>query len=538
MIFQNTLRANLAIIIVLMGVAGLLLALVTGDIYKKLVLDSQRTNMYSLLEYKTIEEIEELSEVVNDLGLSLQTHSGFRAAFKAHDVAALTNRLNNQFRQYFVTAGILDLENLFVFDREFNFITGSHNGLAYQRKGELPCLQVLQYAKQRKGTNRLRVLNDICMHEKTPLHISVIPVGGLAPQGFLVVLSRLIHTFSNIENDINMPLRIFMSGGEVLYESRQWSEQYSHEDNLEADYSLKAKNGKEIVTLRILDDMKLLKQKLATAQTRLILIASSITVIAMLIAFLILNRSVLLPMKTLLTQLKLIQSDRKQLGKQIEVRGNNDIRQLAKGFNDVSQELGELYQSLAKMAFTDPLTRLYNRAWFHEQLNKCINMGFRHNNPFTVLVMDLNKFKPINDNYGHHVGDQILEEVSRRMQNVLRGEDILARLYDEQDDNLNDEVIARMGGDEFAVLLPMIGSVADVEVVVKKLIHAIEQSIEIDENCFNIGMSIGIAMYPQQGDDGDLLLRLADEAMYQAKKKGGGYAFSQVKATDIHILEH
>lgn len=529
--------SNQAVIIALMGIAGLLMALVTGEIYKHLALDNQRANMYNLLEYKTNEEIEELSEVVNELGLSIQHHPGFRAAFNKRDRAAISDQLNNQFNQYFVTAGIIDLEKLLVFDMQFNFIAGSSNGASYNNASTLACTEFLERAKLRTGADKLRVLSDVCTDQKTPLYVAIIPVGGLVPKGYIMLTSQLMHTFKDIEEDLSMPLRVVTKHNNILYNSDKWPDQYEQKETLEAEFILREKTGREVARIKMLDHMVMLKKRLDSARMQLILFASGITAIAMIIAFLLMNHSVLSPMKTLLTQLQLIRKDRKYLGKRIHINGNTEIVQLAEGFNDMSEELGELYHSLEKMAFTDPLTSLYNRAWFHESLLKCIKMSTRHDNPFAVFIMDLNKFKPINDNYGHHIGDLILEKVSMRMQEVLRGEDTLARLTNHKNNEFNDEIIARIGGDEFAVLLPMVDNVASIEAVAKKLLHAIERPIQINDTIFKVGMSIGIAMYPQQGVDGNLLLRRADEAMYLAKNNGTGYEFSQSVTGDLHVIQ-
>ena len=126
-----------------------------------------------------------------------------------------------------------------------------------------------------------------------------------------------------------------------------------------------------------------------------------------------------------------------------------------------------------------------------------------------VAMMDLDRFKDVNDSLGHHAGDALLVEIGQRLRGILRSSD----------------TVARLGGDEFGVLISKPRSERDVVVVIEKIRAALEQPVTIDGLGLPAEASIGIAMFPQHGEDVDTLLRHADVAMYGAKEEKGGYAF-------------
>lgn len=136
-----------------------------------------------------------------------------------------------------------------------------------------------------------------------------------------------------------------------------------------------------------------------------------------------------------------------------------------------------------------------------------------------VLFIDLDGFKQVNDNHGHDVGDTLLVSVAKRICSVLRSED----------------TTARQGGDEFIVTLPNIKQIAGAELVAKKLLAAISEAYQIDGREICIGASIGIALFPEDGADTEVLLKHSDIAMYAAKTAGSGvYRFfkAEMQAVD------
>jgi diguanylate cyclase (GGDEF)-like protein len=156
---------------------------------------------------------------------------------------------------------------------------------------------------------------------------------------------------------------------------------------------------------------------------------------------------------------------------------------------------------ITHMALHDALTGLPNRALWHDRLSQTIQEAGREQAQFALLYLDLNLFKPVNDQHGHAVGDALLKQVAQRLQGCVRLSDTLARL----------------GGDEFTVLLRNIKSRSDVLLVVKQIEEAIAVPYEIQALTIQISIAVGMAIYPADGATADALMRGADEALYVQK---------------------
>jgi diguanylate cyclase (GGDEF)-like protein/PAS domain S-box-containing protein len=170
-------------------------------------------------------------------------------------------------------------------------------------------------------------------------------------------------------------------------------------------------------------------------------------------------------------------------------------------------------EALAHQALYDVLTDLPNRTLLHDRLGQAIRGAERSGDSAALLVMDLDRFKEVNDTFGHYYGDALLRQVGERLQAALRGGDTLARL----------------GGDEFAVVLEVADRVGAVDVA-DRLLRALDVPFAVEGHNLSVGASIGIALFPDHAGDADTLLRRADVAMYVAKRSGNGhalYAFDQ-----------
>jgi len=162
-------------------------------------------------------------------------------------------------------------------------------------------------------------------------------------------------------------------------------------------------------------------------------------------------------------------------------------------------------EMLSYQACHDLLTQLGNRNLFNEQLYKAIARSQRYGNQLGVIFIDLDRFKNINDTLGHDIGDRFLQEVAIKMKNCLRSAD----------------VIARWGGDEFTILLSEIKHPQDTSIVAKRILNSLKQPIIISEYQLYCHLSMGIAIYPQDGTTPEILLKNADIALYRSKDSGG-----------------
>ncbi len=192
-------------------------------------------------------------------------------------------------------------------------------------------------------------------------------------------------------------------------------------------------------------------------------------------------------------------------------------------FADITQ-IKNQQRSLEQMAHYDALTLLPNRTLFVDRFNQAIAHADRTKSSLAICFIDLDHFKPINDNYGHHVGDQILVEVADRIKSKLRKGD----------------TVSRQGGDEFTLLLSDISSFTDCEDILKRIHHSLAQPFMLAGIFHAITASTGVTLYPLEHGDLDTLIRHADQAMYQVKLSGGnGYRlFNREKDQQIIKKQH
>jgi diguanylate cyclase (GGDEF)-like protein/PAS domain S-box-containing protein len=162
-------------------------------------------------------------------------------------------------------------------------------------------------------------------------------------------------------------------------------------------------------------------------------------------------------------------------------------------------------ERMQKMAHFDQLTGLPNRALFNDRLRHSLAQARRDNTCIALMLIDLDKFKPVNDEYGHQVGDLLLMEVAKRMLECVRRET---------------DTVARLGGDEFVVILPEIEKTQDAIAVAEKIRQALNQNFQIGERLIAISSCSGVAIFPEHGSDETALLKNADAAMYRAKENG------------------
>jgi diguanylate cyclase (GGDEF)-like protein len=163
---------------------------------------------------------------------------------------------------------------------------------------------------------------------------------------------------------------------------------------------------------------------------------------------------------------------------------------------------------ITDLANQDPLTGLPNRALLRDRLEQAIKASRRSGETPTLLVMDLDRFHEVNKTLGHNIGDLLLQQVSQRLLTVVMRES---------------DTVARLGGDEFAILLPAADGEGGI-VIARKLLDALEQTILLDGHELIVGASIGIAVFPEHGDEANSLMRRADTAMYAAKRSNSGFA--------------
>jgi len=180
---------------------------------------------------------------------------------------------------------------------------------------------------------------------------------------------------------------------------------------------------------------------------------------------------------------------------------------------DAQKQLQIQKDMLYHQAHYDNLTGLANRVLLNDRLNQAILRAKRNSTKIALFYIDLDKFKSINDTFGHDVGDKVLKAVSEMMLSKMRQEDTLARV----------------GGDEFNIIIENIQDYNDVKALANKVLHSVEEPIYIENKKFEVSASIGVSIYPDDGENISTLLKYSDIAMYKAKKSTENISYYNIK---------
>ena len=179
------------------------------------------------------------------------------------------------------------------------------------------------------------------------------------------------------------------------------------------------------------------------------------------------------------------------------------------------EALAEQEQTSRHAAVHDPLTGLPNRVLFNDRLEHGLAQARRHGWSLAVMFIDLNDFKKINDTYGHDAGDTVLKTIASRLTQRVR----------------DDDTVSRHGGDEFLYLLTAVNDEDDLPAIAEKIIASIQEPCSVNVGDVSVhsstGASVGIAIFPKNGNTAEILIQKADKAMYQAKTSKSRYAFAQ-----------
>lgn len=521
--FRNGLSITtiLAIILSCLGLLSLFFALFSGIVHQQHAYNNQRQAMSELIRIKVDDVMEQLNSIERQVGLALQSEYKFREAFNQNDQEKMRNILFNEFHRYFTTTGKIKLEKLAVYDKNLNLFAEQNHEQSVLPKDKVGCSQILDIARERKGVNRLKMISQLCHFQERGYHTTIIPIGGIKLIGYLFITTDPVYNLKIIENALAMPIAIKASGNKFIYYSKNWQDM-NDEEVITAAFQIKSNNNERILEILAKDHVVPLFKKIPNTSFLVMIIVSVITLLSIAIATLILRKTTINPLKKLTRYLNNVAEDKTHLGEAISVGGIREIQELSKSFNLMSEELKSLYESLENMAFTDELTNLPNRIFFQNHLREIINYHKTIEHPFALLIMDMDKFKAINDTLGHQIGDKLLNGVGQRLQALLRGSDIVARL----------------GGDEFAAIITLKRAQdheKPVTVVVNKIRDVMLEPFIVDEHALLANMSIGVAFFPENSQNSNDLMRKADVAMYHAKNTHSSFCFYSIKHDEYSV---
>lgn len=485
------LRTSLGLTVIIMGLFTISLVFFSVETYRQLSIENQRSTLVDLVGIKVDDLLARLEDNAAQLGLEIQHDKHFRKAYKNKEWSRLRNLLNNRFHQYFVTAGILKLENIQVLDQDFMLVSeASTGGLTSHHASSCPGAS--SELSLRTGINRLQPFSKICIDGYLPYMTVTVPIG-LRPDGYVMVVTDPSHDLKQLETELGMPLKLSYINGDTNFISSSWNTPDTDTHSLAVDYPLLSESGQHVITASLLVDVEAFFAELGQTRNMIMLVVGIATFLTVLLVRLLSEKLILNPLHSLCTNLRTGSEGRKRLEKQ---SGHGVISEFA--------ELKELYNVLDDLAMTDPLTGLVNRTHFEQRLTSLNSHIEDPNVQHVACFMDLDRFKIINDTCGHAAGDNLLQQIGELFKGKVRGNDL----------------VARIGGDEFAILLENCPA-ATGQAIAENIRKAIETyCFTWDGKPFHIGVSIGVVPFTPGSSSLSDIMNAADTACYSAKDKG------------------
>ena len=533
-----------SLVVILLSLLSMGLVMVAWNVYSKFMLENQERAVGEQVARESTLLLKNVESIAEYVGMYTQHQPAFRRAFHNRNTSALTAALDEQFHQYQVSIGNLKLVQSYVYDAKFQLLASSSQRMVGSEVGSTLCYDAIEIAAKREAGDQLKILSGICRLESGRYSTMILPVGGLRHEGYLQLVYDPYYALLSLEKNLAKPLAITTVKEEVIYRSPFWRVTDNNHEVVVAGVWLRDINGAPVSEVQIQQDLRDLMGRSVDARNRLLLFAGGFTLLVLVLALWALQVSMIKPIRELINQLNLVRQGRHHLSSPLSLTGNAEVRELVQVFNNMSADLARLYDEYEEAAFIDQLTSLPNRTLFLDRLRQMILASERKGERFGIMLLDLDGFKEINDALGHQVGDKLLQKIAQRLKRTIRASSTIARVVNEPigDEYTSEAVrfseltLARLGGDEFAILLPSLKDVDGAISVAKRIASALEPHAEIDGNSIVVAGTLGIAMFPEHGEDAEELLRRADIAMYVAKHIQSDFSVYDV-AYDTHSVK-
>lgn len=501
------------------------LILVAWQLFRGAALETQRQSLNESLQRESNRILDELGETSEAILHRIRASADFLQALQSQDFNGLEDVLNNKFQQYQESSDHVKLVQLYVYNKDYEVLSWSKKGPSPRNQFGLICQEILDQAKQHQVQNYNIGVSGLCQWRERAYFSLIMPVDENQSDGFLILIADPLQTMVLLEQYLHLPFKITQKSGEVIYRSNDWYISKDGRDFVEVKHWLVGAAGKQLVEISIQHDLVQFNESISYSRNLVIVISAIVTLLVLVFVLWWVQRSTVGPIRQLTRHTHKIRQDMRQLGKEVELSGSDELTELVNGFNEMSYELSQAYEQYESLAFTDQLTELPNRALFLDRLKQMILLSSRKSEKFSVMLLDLDGFKEVNDTLGHHIGDELLKHIAFRLQGSLRASSTIARVADESHSgdsvqtapDEEETTIARLGGDEYAILLPNLSGVDGAISVAKRVTEVLEPPAEIDGNLIVVAGTLGIAMFPEHGDNAETLLRRADVALYVAK---------------------
>jgi GGDEF domain-containing protein len=478
-----SLADKISLTVIIVGLCSVMLVYYISNSYKQFAYQHHIKSIQQVAYLEIDDLFENLKSNSLDLALTIENENDFQRDFRLNRKDDLTVQLNNQFYQYFVTAGVIKLLKLYILDNDFTLINTSTEGIGIEPNSEIICAKLSKAALERHGSEKLQTISQTCLYKGRPVFAVVVPFGGLNPKGYIQVITDLAYSLQKIEQSLAMPIQIKALNQDLIYQSINWDAARDDDNRLITPLPITNKNNKPMMTISLMSDMTVFNKEVREHRNWILALAFITTTLTIFIVLYILRRSTIPPLAKLHDVLEKIHLN--------AYNGSRDSRLL-----------------------------------FEQLLENIIRLKQKSKAPFSVMIIDLMHFSQVNRQYGKSTGDQLLVEVEHRLGSILRESDLISwvgtdtpghKLLPTGTSTQYRATIARLGGDEFGLLLPSAATEKQAKAVALRIVKVLNMPFNIKDNEITIECRIGISSYPIHGKDEKILIRNADKAMYQAK---------------------
>jgi len=502
--FNINLLSGLVLTIILLGVVSAAAVYVNARTYRDLAFDLQRQYMTRLIAARSDDLLAEQVHQAQHAGQALLEQDAFRAAYALRDADELATVLAGFLRHDTAAAPALAVSGVYLFDADAVLLAAAASpDTAAAAEDGVVCPGLVAGARLQGAEQRPLPLHELCAHHGAPYLGTLVELGERSAPDYLQIVIDPLPALVQIGTRLDMPVQLRRMDDSSVYVTPGW-EAAAAAGGVLSDFVLTADDARPLLRITAWRDADALVLHLDRTNQRLLLVVALIIVAAVAFALLMVKYSVFKPLRDLSYRLRISR------GRDSAAAASTE-RDPPVSFH----ALGELYATLHDMAIRDPLTGTYNRALLEDRLKQVIAEHRRSPCIAAILLVDLVRFKYVNDVMGHHTGDLLLKQVVERIGQVLRESDTLARL----------------GGDEFVIVLPDTDAEQATQVA-QKITQSMQREFEVEGNKLAAAVSIGIALMPEHGADVETLLRNADYAMYSIKNDKSGYAVYDPERAD------
>ena len=217
-----TLKLSITLLLVGVGLLSLISLFFTSSQSINIALENEQTTFNEIIHLRIVDNLKELRSISRKMGESLRKEPGLLEAIDAKNITKIRPILDDQFSQYFTTAGVLKLEKILILDKNAHIIAQSDMGYKTKTSTAPICNNIIETVKHRKGASRLKTKSGLCKHDGITFFGAMMPVSGLVPKSYVLIIVDPTYTIKNIETDFGDPILITQADGSEVYRSPLW----------------------------------------------------------------------------------------------------------------------------------------------------------------------------------------------------------------------------------------------------------------------------------------------------------------------------